>query len=239
MTQQIACSSAQPQLISSKEEVEELASELANHYIDYLNIDISREQRKYEDSIEECLAHLEEVCSALDGYKQNSEGVIKFVDTIISKSDYLNKLYEQVDALEQYVFETNRLLDQLDKALEELESHRNPRGNKIRQIIGILPRLSNMPRLGLFNNLSGFFDDTPPNFVDSENMDDDTPQITPIGDILHKISHIESSLAMVTSSLHARLHGKVTEPVSELNDSVSSLSLASPEQVDGSWQELL
>lgn len=229
--------------ISSPEEIDELASELAEYYADYLNISVDDEKRTYEDAIEECLTHLEEVCSSLDSYKVNSNNIGQFVAEIANKNEQLDRLYEQVDALEQYIFEANKLLDQLEAALGELESHRNIGGNKLKQIIGMLPRLSTMPRMGLFNNFQGLFDASSPSFVEGEEgADRERSQMVPVGEILDKISHIETSLESVTSSLHIRLHGKtkpVEQPKPQLNNSIATLNSESPEQVDGSWQELL
>lgn len=123
--------------VSSKEEIDELASELADDYIDYLNIDVTKEKSRLDDSIEECLAHLEELISALDIYKQKEDVINEFISTVASKRPALVELYEQIDSMEQYVFETNKLLNGLEQTLRDLEHHKVSGLGKIKQIIGI------------------------------------------------------------------------------------------------------
>lgn len=228
--------------ISTRVEIDELADELADAYVEYLNIDTRKEQSKYEESTEEGLAHLEEVCSALEIYKQSSVDVASFVDTLSIKNRHLTKLYEQIDALEQYIFEANQLLDRLDTAMRELESYKNSTsGNRIaRQIFGLIPHLSTMPRLSLFNNFGGtFMVDTQASFSDREETEvGNSQQLLPVGDILDRILQIETSVSVITSSLDVRLHGKPQlEASADANEAV--LGVGSAEQVDGSWQELL
>lgn len=127
--------------ISSREEVDRLAGELANSYADYFAIDVSDVKQKSEESIEECLAHLEEVCSVLDNYKQNDEVAGRFLEKLAKKNESLSALYDQIDDLEQYIFETNRSLDQLENVLKELENVKKS-GNKIKRVIDLIPKLS-------------------------------------------------------------------------------------------------
>lgn len=133
-------------IISQQDEIEELASELAEGYIDYFTIDTREQQQKTADSLEECLTHLEEVCSVLDSYRQHSDKVSDVVEKISSKSETLLKLYEQVDALEQFLFETNRRLDQLDTELKELEKNKSFGSHRLKQMIGYLNRIGERGR---------------------------------------------------------------------------------------------
>lgn len=111
--------------MASEEEAEQLAGELADGLIGYLFVDTSDSRRKTEESIEDCLNILEEVCSVLENYKQNSEEIGDIVGLMSNKIDTLNKLYEQIDNLNQYIFEANRSLDQLETLMKELENHKN------------------------------------------------------------------------------------------------------------------
>lgn len=127
--------------VSSREEVDRLAGELANSYASYFTIDVKDVKHKSKEALEECLAHLEEVCSVLDNYKQHDNVIEKFLEKLSAKNESLNTLYDQIDDLEQYIFETNRSLDELENVLNDLENTRKP-GNKIKQVIDLLPKLS-------------------------------------------------------------------------------------------------
>lgn len=226
-------------LISPQGEVQSLAEQLADDYIEYFDIDISGEQDNYQDSIEECLAHLEEVISALDAYKQNSETINDFVGSIRSKDETLERLFGQVDAIEQYAFEANRLLDHLDATLRELEKHHSSKSGKIKQLFSMIPGVSNLPRIGLFSAFGSLVVDEAPvqDFVEGET--DEDQQLTPISEILANMKQIDATLTNVTSNLNNRLHGGTLEPSTEIHEPMATLSLASPESEDGSWQELL
>lgn len=128
--------------VSSKAEVDRLAEDLANSYADYFTIDVKDVKQKSEESMEECLAHLEEVCSVLEGYKQNDNVIEGFLEKLASKNESLSTLYDQIDDLEQYIFETNRSLDELENVIKEIENSKKSSANKIRQIIDLIPRIS-------------------------------------------------------------------------------------------------
>lgn len=230
--------------ISSATEVDELASELADDYIEYFKIDISKEKKRYEDSIEECLAHLEEVISALDSYKQKGPIIDVYVATLTSKKEPLEKLYEQVDSIEQYVFETNRLLDRLDQSLRDLENHQPSGSNKFKQILGLIPL--GIPRLGIFNSLSGIVDVPTSNIEEQENSTDGnnkgSRQLKPIRDILQAIAQIETDIDKITASLYRRLSIESSQRQAaedSIPPMIAALNLDSTEKVDNSWQELL
>lgn len=228
-------------LISSQEEVDQLAKELAEDYAEYFNVDTSQEQEKYQDAIEECLAHLEEVSSALDDLKPNGATIDSFVAIVASKSETLNKLFAQVDAIEQYLYETSRLLDQLEGHLLELERHQSSKASRIKQIIGKIPGMSNMPRLGILSGLSNLiYDNGSSSFVGS-NISTEDHQLQPIEGLLDKIQKVELAISSFSINLNKRLQGDVdlsaTQP--ELNESMATLSMSSAGNVDGSWQELL
>lgn len=230
--------------ISSQAELDDLAAELADDYIQYFDIDIKNEQRRHGEAVEECLAHLEEVFSALDSYKQKDDIVDQFVQTIATKKEPLDKLNEQVDSLEQYVFETNRILDQLELSIKELEKHSpSYTTSKIKQIFGMLPK--SLPRFGLFSGLGEIIDD--PILGHQQGgapSESNNQQSIPISDIIDRISRIEIEMDQVTSNLYSRL-GKGSEEANKKtqNDSlppIAALSLDSTtENVDNSWQELL
>jgi len=124
--------------ISSPAEIEDLASELADDYIEYFNIDLTQDKKRYEDFIEECLAHLEEVISALDRFKQKDHIVEDFVQKVMGERESLNQLYKQIEEMEQYVIEKNRMLDQMDQSLKDMESQFN--SSKIKRIFGFISK---------------------------------------------------------------------------------------------------
>lgn len=230
-----------PVSVSTKDEIDELSDELADNYMEYFSVNISEQQQKLEDSIEECLTHLEEVCSVLDNYRHSSSEIPDFINEIARKKDSLERLYDQVDALEQYIFETNRLLDHLDSLMKDLESHKRSSGNKIRQIIDLIPRISfsSMPRLSLLNSLSNFMDDNNPNILD-ESVDSE-PSIAPISEILASVKSTETSLIQAKLDLDRRLYGIAAIEESSHNPIplIESELTTGDGQVDGSWQELL
>lgn len=126
--------------ISSKEDVDRLAGQLADNYIDYLIIDTCDQRRRTDDSIEECLTHLEEVSSVLESYRLRSGDAVVFVEQLASQNESLRRLYDQVDALEQYTLEISRQMDQLEVALGEWDKHKKTAPSKIKQLIGMIPR---------------------------------------------------------------------------------------------------
>lgn len=199
--------------------IEKLAGDLADCYVEYFTIDFSHQKQKAEDSIEECLTHLEEVSSLLDNYKQNSSDITTiFEEKLAGKGESLNKLYEQVDAIEQYIFEVNKLLDCLENNMKELELHKKFNGNKIIDIISRFS-LNNLPSFGLLGTTSASSEST-----------------TSISELLSRISDIENSLSTVTSNLNVRLQKQVAEKNTRHKESMLGCDL--PEQVDGSWLEL-
>jgi chromosome segregation ATPase len=125
-------------LISSREEVDELAGELAGHYFKYFHVDTSEELEKNQDAIEECLAHLEEVSSSLEELKQHQDCVGAFAETVDGKRADLGQLYARVDEIQQYVFETSKHLDLLETQMLELERRQSSKSGRIKQIIGKL-----------------------------------------------------------------------------------------------------
>lgn len=138
-------------LISTQEELNQLAGELADNYVEYLTIDTSEVKRKSEESIEECLIHLEEVSSVLESYKENCSDIEDVVKDISKKEDDLSRLYKQIDDLEQYIYVTRRTVENLENTMKELENQKKSlnSGNKIRQIIDLLPRFK-LSTLGRF-----------------------------------------------------------------------------------------
>lgn len=228
-------------LISSPDEVEEFATELANDYVGYFDIDISGEQDRYQDSIEECLAHLEEVISALDTNEQNSETIDRVVDTIVEKEENLEKLFKQVDAIEQYAFETNQLLDQMDSALKDLERHQTSKDGRIKQLLHMIPGVASLPRFGLFSAIGNFVDETPnQDFVETSSENRQDQQLVPISEILERLKHIEAAQSNVSTNLMKRVYGSNVQPPKEVHEPMATLTLGSTEtHEDGSWQELL
>jgi hypothetical protein len=180
-------------LVSSKQATDQLAQELADHYVEYLDVDISQEQERYQDTLEECLSQLEEVVSALDDSKQNGIIIDKFLELVNCKQKSLSKLYAQEDAIGQYIFEAGRLLDQLDDHILDMERHQSPKASRIKHIIGLLPGMINIPAC----------------------------QVQPIEALLSKIRQVELSVSSMSIELSKRLHGDVDiEPSNKiiLND---------------------
>lgn len=223
-------------LTSTKDEIEKLALGLADSYVEYFVIDTNQQRQKAEDSIEECLTHLEELSSVLDNYRLNSSDITSILEQkFANENESLNKLYEQVDALEQYIFETNKLLDQLENSIKELELSK---GSKEFKIIEMISRfsLNNLPRFS-FGNMGGILEETGTANSAQRNCDTEN-SIVPINQILATVQEIQTSLDTVTSNLNARLLGEnavLTNPHKE----ETMLDCNLPEQVDGSWQELL
>jgi len=224
--------------ISSPEEASELASDLADDYVLYFTINADEQRLKYEDSIEECLTHLEEVCSVLESYGQNGEDVAKSVEIVANKRQSLDRLCRQIDALEQYVFEMNSTLDNLDSALKGLECQDRYGSNRVRKLLGLLPRFSlgSIPRLGILDALQGIVEDPSPTHIDNTNCDDDLS--ISVDEILQRVANIVASVEATTSCLLSRLNDQenvvVSEPILSISDTGGTSS-----QVDGSWQELL
>lgn len=134
-------------LISSTDEVENLATDLADSYSSYLNVDVNAEAQRLEALIEECLARLVEATTDWENYKVKPFDKGKFINKVNDQSGSMDKLCEQIDSLEQYISMTNQTLDRLETTMKEIESKR-PIKNKFRQIIDILPKLS-IGRFGL------------------------------------------------------------------------------------------
>lgn len=185
--------------LSTKDEIDDLASDLANSYIEYFAIDIGEQKQRSDEAIDECLTHLEEVGSVLESYRLNNGNKSeKFMEQLASKNESLNRLYEQVDGLEQYMFETKQLLNQLENAVKELEIMKKSSGNAIRQIIDMIPRFSliNVPRLGILESFNGYMEEAYPN-----SPTDNEFNRASIEEILSRVSEIQASLAIVTSKV--------------------------------------
>lgn len=206
-------------VISSKAQVDKLADELADSYLEYLLIDTGEQQKRYTDSLEECLAHLEEASAVFDQYCGHNGGqaVAEVVDKVCSKAGSLDHLYQRVDAVEQYIFETSRLLDQLESVVKDLEARR-PSRNKIRQLMDLLPRLT------IGSSLGGMVEEPERSIVE----------------LLETVATIEGSFDAAASNLNLRLHGDTTgAPDRHKGESMKMLDGDTAEQVDSSWQELL
>lgn len=225
-------------LISTRDEIEKLSEDLADSYVEYFTIDTSQQKHKVDDSIEECLTHLEEVSSVLDNYRQNSSNIATiFIEKLASKDESLNKLYTQVDALEQYIFRTNKLLDQLENSIKELEIGKGSKGFKIIEMISRFS-LNNLPRFSLLSNLSGMLEDTSAtsSLQRASNVENSTISIN---EILDRVESIQDSLAKETSNLNTRLYGSEGGNSTKPQQDEPMLGCNLPEQIDGSWQELL
>lgn len=126
--------------IADNSQIEELADELASDYSKYFSIDLTLEKRRLEESVEECLTHLEEVRDVLDDYKQNCSDGSEVMDQITSKNDQLNELFNQIDSLETYILDTNKTLDELENKMKDLENRKKLGSNKIIQVIDLAKR---------------------------------------------------------------------------------------------------
>lgn len=123
-------------------EAGELANQLADQYIDYLSIDIDQQRGQVNDSIEELLTHLEEVNSVLENYRAKSADLESVPALIASKRSSLEELFSQIDKLEQYISETDKVLNQLDARIKEYESQKRSDTNPLLQVMELIPRLS-------------------------------------------------------------------------------------------------
>lgn len=225
-------------LTSTEDEIEKLADHLAGSYVEYFTIDTNQQRQKADDSIEECLTHLEELGSVLDNHRLNSGGITSiFEQKLTCKNESLIKLYEQVDAVEQYIFETNKLLDKLENLIKELELSKASKGFKIIEMISRFS-LGNLPRLSLLGNIGGGILRETDATTSVTGISDAQNSIVPINEILATVESIQSSLDTVTSNLNTRLYGENAALTDSLKEE-TMLDCNLPEQVDGSWQELL
>lgn len=226
-------------LISTPEEIEDLASELADEYVDYLLVETAEQRQRVEDSTEECLAHLEEVSSILDVYRQRSITIPQIVDSVVNRAASLEQVYRQVDAIEQYMSGTNRLLDQLEQVMDELESRAKPNGYGINQLVDLLPRVSlrSLQRINIFNGFRGIIEESGPSFLD-EGTNNSEQSSVPISEILNKVSNIETAIGAATVALDIGLFGQPRDTPTPATSPIL-VPDQTGEQVDGSWQELL
>lgn len=128
--------------MDSEGEADQLAKELADEYIQYLTIDTKQQEIQVDDSIEELLTHMEEVCAVLDSYRGKSNDLESIPALIASKRSSLDELFGQIDRLEQYISETDKMLNQLDSRIKEYENQKRSDTNPILQVIDMLPRLN-------------------------------------------------------------------------------------------------
>lgn len=131
-----------PDVSKGESEADTIAKELAYEYIDYLSIDIRQQQCQVNDSIEELLTHLEEVCSVIDNYRAKSTDLESVPAMIASKQDSLEELFNQIDRLEQYISDTDNTLNQLESRIKEYETQKRSDTNPIFQVMDLIPRLS-------------------------------------------------------------------------------------------------
>lgn len=216
-------------------QIQELAEELAEDYFGMFVVDTQQEEKHLEESIEECLAHLEEVCSVTDNHKQHqSEDIVRIDELLAGKALPLKVFCDEVDRLEQFMFETNRLLDQLDEFMKCLEIQIKPKGGHIRQIMDLIPRFS---RFGILSNVSAFIDGTSETPIPEETTDPSSSSQS-TEEVLNKINDVTTSLLNIIAELNNNPHGNsVLKDMSHFKDDLGENR--DEHQVDGSWQELL
>lgn len=186
-------------------EVEKMADELAEQYINLVTVDTTEQKRKVAENIEEYLTHLEEAYSVLESCLQNSAKIPAITKMILDKSNELEKLYEQIDLLEKYVFELNRILNKLESSLDKLELHNKPSvKGKIRQIIDLFPRLSTNSFTRMFdstNILIGQADETDNQAANSDSAADQHE----INQLVSQVSGCRASIEHMTYNLRETL----------------------------------
>lgn len=119
---------------SNTEELVQYADQLASEYLNLVQVDLAGSKKKVEESVEECLTHLEEVCSALESHRQNSSDLPNLMKNISDKTQILENLYSRVDAIEKCLADMRELLGKLEASMDELEIHDQPVRGKIRQM---------------------------------------------------------------------------------------------------------
>lgn len=173
-----------------KLEMDKLAGELAKQYSSYFDVDTSHQEMKLNETIEECLTHLEELCSALDNYEQSSAGIEQSASVISSRNETLDRLHEQLCAVESYVSQVNQLLSHLESSMDTLEGHAGkPVTRKLRQIISLLPRLSTVTN---FNSSAAYDDDS------DQQLSTSSPKRA---EILARVGETGASIGKLTSEL--------------------------------------
>lgn len=215
--------------------MENLAKETCDEYKYFYSIDTESRKQNVSDYIEECLTHLEEFCDALESLCQNSTIPPDFSQSLCAQNSFMDKLCNQIDALDQYTFVTNKLLDELDVKMKELESCKlGDKGSRMKQLIGSISRLQ-LVRLPGLNLISG------KNSRDEQEYSKDT--LEKISENLRQVSEIKTSFSEVTTSLKRRVNRELEEPAAIINeqnfDTNQVQHLSDETNMDGSWQELL
>lgn len=223
-----------------KADIDQLSEQFCREYADIFSIDTVEQKQKVEDSIEECLTHLEEYCDALELFRQNGSIPNSFFQNLTNQTSALDKLSTQIDALEQYTYVACKLLDSLEQKVKDLEIYkRQLTGSKIKHLIGSFSKLS----FGLDQ---------------IRNKQSESPNLqvqAKISDTLSNVYQIQVNFTDATNDLRKRMDKYVVEnddeDENELTSSYCNLTTKKVDDddvlklghgdsnIDSSWQELI
>ncbi|KAL3858594.1 hypothetical protein ACJMK2_008866 [Sinanodonta woodiana] len=108
---------------AENENVEKSIRELAKGYSDFLDIDSSREQQKFNDSIEEMLTKLEEFSGLVDMIRSDTSLCMnKTLPLIKEKCDGMKKIFTRIDRLEAFAAFLRERLKVMEECVNKAES---------------------------------------------------------------------------------------------------------------------
>ncbi|KAK3607385.1 hypothetical protein CHS0354_022546 [Potamilus streckersoni] len=108
---------------AENENVEKSIRELSKDYSEFIEIDSSREQQKFNDSIEEMLTKLEEFSGLVDMIRSDTSLCMnKTLPQIKAKCDGMKKIFTRIDRLEAFAAFLREQLKMMEECVNKAES---------------------------------------------------------------------------------------------------------------------
>ncbi|KAG8201631.1 hypothetical protein JTE90_012701 [Oedothorax gibbosus] len=112
------------EVLEDKSKLNKLVSELSDDYSKYMKVDVTTEKSILEDEIEEILTRLDEFTSLVDMVRgDNALCLNQTLPEIHKKCSEIEKVFHQVDRLEDMVKAIKQNLDVMEDKVNEAEVH--------------------------------------------------------------------------------------------------------------------
>ncbi|XP_067651272.1 biogenesis of lysosome-related organelles complex 1 subunit 4-like [Haliotis asinina] len=125
----------------------QLVEDLASDYSKYMSFDLTREQGKFNESIEDMLTKLDEFCGLVDMIRSDTTLCLnKTVPDIQSKCAEMEAIFEKIDKLEAFVGVVKQSVGKMDELVSKAEDDFGSIGGFMKKISSIVsPKRSQDP----------------------------------------------------------------------------------------------
>ncbi|XP_046563825.1 biogenesis of lysosome-related organelles complex 1 subunit 4-like [Haliotis rubra] len=125
----------------------QLVEDLASDYSKYMSFDLTREQGKFSESIEDMLTKLDEFCGLVDMIRSDTTLCLnKTVPDIQSKCAEMEIIFEKIDKLEAFVGVVKQSVGKMDELVSKAEDDFGSLGGFMKKISSIVsPKRSQDP----------------------------------------------------------------------------------------------